>query len=132
MYQGLLATPILLSFILHHQEATRSTTTISVFATLALLLLVVIYCSNASTVHHYFTLVENERDLCFGNGIRRLSQERLHSYGVRRTYLVVLFALCGVESRAGSSSHAAERSGTQEEEVEVEVIPIEVWEASET
>ena len=118
---GLMAVPVLLYLAVHNQEAVLPKSTINLFVTLVLLLLVIVHCSNASTVHHYFSLVDNEQDLLFGGDIRRPSQERLFNHDLKKVYLVVLFALCGVERRAGSSSRAA-RYSRRQEEVGLEVI----------
>ena len=121
--------PILLYLTIHDQEPTQSGTMIGVFAALALLLVVIIHCSIASTVHHYFSLVEIEPSLLFGEAVKTARQERLHSTGLKRVYLVLLFALGGVESRARTVEQAA-RYPDRQRDVEVEEFVIEGWETA--
>jgi hypothetical protein len=99
---GLVAMPISLSLATHSNcadkyEASSCATGISVLVMIALLLAIIHY-SNASTMHHYFSFVENEQYLIFGEAIRTARQERLRSHGPKRGHLVVVFALCGIDS----------------------------------
>jgi hypothetical protein len=98
---GLLATPILLYLLTIQDEGVKRTysgTSIGLLATITAILVLVIHYSNASMVHHYFSLVDNEQKLIFGDEVKTARRELFYSRGIERAYLTTLFVLCGVES----------------------------------
>jgi hypothetical protein len=118
---GLMAIPMLLYITINRQETTHSSTTITVLTSIATLVLLLAHYANASTVHHYFALVEDEEKLLFGKEIKTARQELLHSYGLKRVYLIILFALCRIRSQ-GIESERTSRYHMRQGEIEVEEV----------
>jgi hypothetical protein len=101
-------------------EASSCATGIGVLVMIALLLLAIIQYSSASTMHHYFSFIENGQYLIFREAITTARQERLRSHGPKRGYLVVLFALYGIDSCWRDPEPFAKyqmRQGVREEEI---------------
>jgi hypothetical protein len=69
--------------------------------------LLLVHKANASTVHHYFALVEHEEKLLFGKEIKTARQELHHCYGLKMVYLSILFVPCGIQRQARGSRRAS-------------------------